>query len=195
MIVVYLLFRQLRIVSRLHRSVVTVDLLEPGPLQAMAKLTARSAFVLLAFQLIAVLPLPNLSDSVRLTMFLIVLPFLALTAAAFFVPLRGMHGRLETEKERLQSEVSSRIKAAMTTLHGLVDDEAVATRDADSSRLAQVRIDALNKALTTLFQERDFVRRLSTWPWDPSTLRTVLSAVALPIVLFLMTRALERFVL
>ena len=77
----------------------------------------------------------------------------------------------------------------------MVDGEAVAIRDAELSRLAQLRIDALNKALASLLQERDFVGRLSTWPWDSSTLRAVLSAVALPIVLFLLTRALERFVL
>jgi hypothetical protein len=49
-IVVYLLFRQLRTVSQVHRVVVYVNLLEPAPLHAMAGLTARSAFVLLVFQ-------------------------------------------------------------------------------------------------------------------------------------------------
>jgi two-component sensor histidine kinase len=190
----YLLFRQLRIVSQLHRSIVAVDLLKPGPLHAMSTLTARSAIVLLVPQLLIVLaPLPNLSESVRLMFTVVLLPFIGLSAVAFFLPLRGMHAVLEREKYRLQSEVSSRIKPTVATLHGVVDQEAVPTRDAESSRLSQVRIDALNKALASLLQEREFNARLSTWPWDTTTLRAVVSAVLLPIGLFILTRLLDQF--
>lgn len=191
----FLLIRQVRIVSRLHRSVVSVDLLEPGPLHAMAKLTARSAIVLLLVQLLVFVPLPNMSESARLTLILVFGPFILVSAAAFFLPLRGMHGVLEKEQLRRLSEVNARIDAAITALHGVVDEEAGAPRDADSHRLAQVRIDGLNKALSSLLQEREFIGKLSTWPWDPGTLRAVASAVALPVILFLLTRALERFVL
>jgi two-component sensor histidine kinase len=190
----YLLFRQLRIVSQLHRSVVAVDLLKPGPLHAMSKLTARSAIVLLLPQLLGVfVPLPNLSGSVRLVLSVVLLPVISLSVAAFFLPLRGMHALLEAEKDRLQSEVSSRIKSTVATLHDVVDEEAVPTRDAESSRLSQVRIDALNKALASLLQEREFNARLSTWAWDTSTLRAVLAAVVLPIGLFVLTTAIDRF--
>jgi hypothetical protein len=192
----YLLFRQLRLVSELHRSVVRVDLLQPAPLQAMAKLTARSALVALALQvLIVVAPLPNLSDSVRLTMSLMVLPFMLMSIAVFVLPLRGMQALLVAEKVRREAAVNARLEAALATLHHVVDEEAVPSRDAEAARLSQTRIDALNKAVATLLQERDFVHRLSTWPWDTSTLRAVLSAVALPIVLFLLTRVAERFLL
>lgn len=192
-IVAYFLFRQLRIVSRLHRSVVNLDLLEPAPLHAMANLTARSAFVLLIFQLVAFLPLPNLSETARLAVIFITAPFLVLTAAAFFVPLRGLHALLDAERRRLHSDVSARISSTIATLHRAVDEETAGPRDADAWRVDQNRADALTKTLASLLQERDFVSRLSTWPWDPSTLRAVLSAVALPIVLFLLTRVLERF--
>jgi len=106
-----------------------------------------------------------------------------------------MHTLLEADKVRLQSEVSSRIKSTVATLHDVVDQEAVPTRDAESSRLSQVRIDALNKALASLLQEREFNARFSTWPWDTSTLRAVLSAFALPIVLFVLTTAIDRLLL
>lgn len=192
----YLLVRQVRIVSRLHRSVVTVDLLEPGPLHAMARLTARSAIVLILLQLLVFVPLPNMTASARLALILFVLPFIAVSVAAFVVPLRGMQSRLDQERSRLRSAVNARIKATVATLHEVVDDETQAgPRDPDGSRLAQVRIDALNKALASLLQEREFIGKLSTWPWDTTTFRAVLSAIALPIVLFLATRVLERFVL
>ena len=61
--VVYLIFRQTRIVSQLHRSVVRVDLLQPGPIHAMSRLTARNSVALLVIQLFLVLvPLPNVSE-------------------------------------------------------------------------------------------------------------------------------------
>jgi hypothetical protein len=193
---VYLIYRQTRIVSQLHRSVVRVDLLQPGPLHAMSRLTARNAVALLVIQLFLVLvPLPNVSESVRLALAIIVVPFMAVSVAAFVVPLRGMRALLERERDRRTAVVASRLDATLITLHDVVDEETSGSPDPEASRLAQVRIDALNKALSSLLQERDFVRRLSTWPWDTSTLRAVVSAFALPVVLFLLTRALERFVL
>lgn len=193
--VVYLLFRQLRIVSQLHRSVVSVDLLKTRPLHAMSKLTATAAIVLLVLQLsIVLVPLPNMAETVRLTIGAILVPFIGLALAAFFLPLRGMHALLEADKARRLDETSDRIDATVATLHRVVDEETESPRDAEQSRLAQLRVDALSKALAGLLQEREFTVKISTWPWETSTLGAVLSAVALPIVLFLLTRFLERFV-
>jgi hypothetical protein len=192
----YLLVRQVRIVSRLHRSVVTVDLLEPGPLHAMARLTARSAIVLILLQLLVLVPLPNVTAEARLALILFFLPFMAGSVAAFLLPLRGMHARLDLERSHLMSAVNERITATTLTLHEVVDDETRAgQRDADAARHAQVRVDTLNKALASLLQEREFVSKLSTWPWDTSTFRAVISAVALPIVLFVLTTAIDRLLL
>ena len=111
------------------------------------------------------------------------------------LPKRGMHRRLEEEKSRRQSEVNGRIDLTVETLHSVVDEETNGQRDGEASRLAQVRIDALNKAFSSLLQEREFIGKLSSWPWDTSTLRTVVSAVALPIILFVLTNAIDRFLL
>jgi hypothetical protein len=195
--VVYLLFRQMRIVSQLHRSVARVNLLQPGPLHAMSRLTSRGAIVLLLLQLIPSVPLPAVTEDARLLVRLAVGPFLLLAVAAFFLPLRGMHELLEKDRTKRQASVATRIDSTVGELHRVVDDETdlAQPRDPDSSRLAQVRIDALNKALASLLQEREFIGKLSTWPWDTTTFRAVVSAVALPVLLFLVTRALEQFVL
>jgi hypothetical protein len=76
----------------------------------------------------------------------------------------------------------------------MVDEEATHERDAEGSRAALARMDVLTKALSGLIQEREMVKRLSTWPWDTGTLRAVAASVALPVILFLITRYLERFV-
>jgi hypothetical protein len=188
----YLLIRQVRMVSRLHASVVTVDLLKPGPLHAMARLTARSAILLIALQLLVFVPLPNVTESARLTLILFFLPFIVGSVAAFVLPLRGMHALLEADKARRLAEVTDAIELSSTMLHESVAN--LATRDAEAARLAQLRVDGLNKAISSLLQEREFVAHQSTWPWDTGTFRAVASAVLLPIALFLLTRALERFV-
>ncbi len=194
-VAVYLLFRQMRKVSELHRSVVRVDLLQPGPLHAMATLTARGALVAVVLQLaIALAPLPNLSEGVRLAQAAFMVPFLAVSVAAFVVPLRGMQALLAADKRRRLAVVNTRLDAALTTLHGVVDEELVPTREESAARLAQTRVDALNKAISSLLQEREFIGKQSTLPWDTGTFRAVASAVLLPIVLYLLTRALERFV-
>jgi hypothetical protein len=56
------------------------------------------------------------------------------------------------------------------------------------------RMDGLNKALASLVVERDLLARLPTWPWQPGTLGAFATAIVLPVALFLVTRALERFV-
>ena len=194
-VVTYLLFRQMRVVSRLHREVVRVDLLQPAPLHALARLTARASIVMLVFQSTAALPLPNVSAEARVMIVLTSLPFIAISLAAFFVPLRGLRARLEAEKVRRLAAVSTRIDSATAALHRVIDAACAVQPDAEAARLSQTRIDTLNKGLASLLQEREFLGRLPTWPWDTSTLRKVLSALALPILLFLLTRALERFVL
>jgi hypothetical protein len=192
----FLLVRQVRIVSQLHRSVVTVDLLEPGPLHAMARLTARSAILLILLQLLVFVPLPNVTTEARLALILFFLPFIGLSVAAFLVPLRGMHALLEEARRRYESAVNARIRATTATLHEVVDRETGGGQpDADKARLAQLRIDALNKALASLLQERELIGGLSTWPWDTTTFRAVISAVALPMVLFVLTTAIDRFLL
>jgi hypothetical protein len=75
-----------------------------------------------------------------------------------------------------------------------VDREVANETDMEATRAAQVRIDALSKAQASLIEQRRFIGGLSTWPWDPGTLRAVVSAIALPIGLWLLTRLLGYYV-
>jgi hypothetical protein len=194
-ILLYQTLRQLVIVNRLHDSATHVDLMRPQGVHAMSRLTARSAMGIVFIAILTGLPVPGNSEQSWLASVLIFsLPMLMLAMAAFFVPLRGLHDRLVEEKGRLLGATATHLRTTREALHQLVDDEAANRTDEAASRIAQTRIDALSKAQTALIQERDLIGRFSTWPWDPSTLRAVVSAIALPIVLFLVTRVLDRFV-
>jgi hypothetical protein len=187
--------RQLQIVDRLQESATRIDLFQPRAVQAPSRLTARSAIGIVLIAVMLGLPSPNLPESTWLAALgLIVLPMLALALAAFFVPLRHLHHRLVEEQARLHSATAERLHATIAAFQQLVDSELIDHGDAERSRLAQARMDTLSKAQAALIAERDLISHLSTWPWNPTTLRAVTSAVALPVLIFLITRALEQLV-
>jgi hypothetical protein len=193
--VIYFIVRQLRLVSSLDSSATKVNLYQPGPLHALSRLTARAAIGLVVLGIAIAIPLPGTSERYWLGIVLLVsLPLLAVALAVFAIPLRGISGRLVAERERLLSNVNERLQATGAALHQFVDQEAGKSGDAESWRLAQTRADALNKAYSSLLQERDFVRHLPTWPWDGTAFRAVASAIALPILLFVITTLIERLI-
>jgi hypothetical protein len=100
----------------------------------------------------------------------------------FILPLRGAQRRIAAEKSRLQTEVGQRLEATIAAIHDSVD------------RGELDRADALNRSLSSLMAERDLVNHLPTWPWQPGTIGAVISAIVLPVGLWLVTRLLERLV-
>ena len=93
--------------------------------------------------------------------------------AAFLLPLLGMHRRLAGEKARLQGEVNQEMETVYRELQKQVRSKAYA------------HVDELDKALSGVLRMREVVAKLSTWPWQPETLRGLLAAVGLPIVIWL----------
>jgi len=102
--------------------------------------------------------------------YLVIPPIIA--TIAFVVPLYGLHGRLEAEKDRLQAEIEVRLKGLLAELN----------RDVDA--LDFRRADGLNKTLASMLQQREVIARLPTWPWSTGTLRAIVTAILLPIFLF-----------
>jgi hypothetical protein len=101
---------------------------------------------------------------------------IALGAACFAVPLWGIHGRLVVAKDELVRGVNLRAQALQEELY----------RRVDASNLAGVRdvTDALIGIQATGAQ----IDRLPTWPWPPSVLRGFLSAILLPVAVFVITQ-------
>ncbi len=102
--------------------------------------------------------------------------------ASFFLPLRGMHNRLVEEKRRLQAEVGRRISTTLASIQAAVD------------AVDATAMEAGNKSLSVLVASRDVVNRVPTWPWSAGALTGFASAIALPIVLFLVQRVLAQVV-
>lgn len=194
-VLIFQVLRQMVTIGGLHRAATHVDLLRPAPVHAFARLTSRTALGIISFAVLTGLPLPGIPEATWLTtVFAWTLPTILVGAAVFVLPLRGMNRRLVEAKAHWLDDIGRRIHATSDALHRVVDRETTNATDVDASRIAQTRLDGMNKALASLLQERDFVRRLPTWPWDGGTARAVGSAVALPVLLFLITRALDRVV-
>ncbi len=182
-LLLYHTLRQLRAVDRLHALATRVDLFRPAPLYAFSLLTSRTAIGLILIVAASLVADPTTVQAMS-PVYLVtwVGGMVAVAVAAFVLPLRGMHQRIAAEKGRLQGEAGERLKATIAALH----------RSVDKDDLAQA--DALNKTLASLVSERDVLERLPTWPWRPGTLGTFVTALGLPIVIFLVTRYLDRLV-
>jgi hypothetical protein len=46
--------------------------------------------------------------------------------------------------------------------------------------------------VTSALAERDLLMKLSTWPWTTATIRGFGSALLLPVVIFVITRGIDR---
>lgn len=164
-------------VARLHQRVVTVDLFAPGPLHAFSVATA-----FIGMSLVAVLTFSLLTDpSTTATSAALILALIciALATASFIVPLWGMHQRLEAERERLVTEIDRRVEVTLHRLTGIVDSGDEGATEVKDTFLS-------------LTSARDLIDRLSTWPWQPATPRWLVSALHVPLVLWGVTRLLER---
>jgi hypothetical protein len=162
--------RQLHWVSRIYTDHTRVDLLKPGPLYRLSRVTASTSLGLVFLIYLFYASDPRFFfNAVNLA----TVAFIALVAiAAFLLPLLGIHRVLVAEKERLLDESADRLKLAIAELHRRVDQVDLA------------EMDALNKAIASLETERNLPNRIPTWPWQPEALRTLIGALLLPLILW-----------
>ncbi|MBA2633610.1 MAG: hypothetical protein H0U86_11530 [Chloroflexi bacterium] len=177
-ILLYNTVRQLQLVTRVHRLATRIDLFEPRPLYAFSALSASAGVGLLLFNYYSALTDPTTFTN---PIWYGVFGISVIVAIAFFVlPLYGMHRRIAAEKDRLESESGERVRTVISALHRQVDRGDLG--DADQ----------LNKTFASLALEREVLDKMPTWPWQPDTVRGFITALVVPVVLWLITRVLER---
>lgn len=182
-VILYQLLRQMRVVRRTLEQSAVVDLFLPGPLSAFARLTARAAMaiVLIASASLLFVPVPgDPGQFIYSAGPYVVLPTL-LALIAFVVPLYGFHERLAAEKERLQGQAEARLKGLLAEIN----------HDVDGRELE--RADALNKTLSSVLAQREVLAKLPTWPWSAGTFRGFVTAILLPLAIFVTQQVLVRF--
>lgn len=183
LVTLYHTLRQLRLVGQIHAMAKRIDLYQPAPLYAFSTLTARTGMGIFLLLIPSFVFVPGTASTLDyLVMAGWFTGLLAISSAAFVLPLQGMHGRIAAEKQHLEAEVGRRLTATTATLHHAVDQGDLSSAD------------GLNKTLASLIAERELVHKLPTWPWQPGTVGAFVTAILLPIGLWLATRLLERVV-
>ena len=177
---IYHTVRQLWLVTQLYDLVEAIDLSQLAPLYAPSVLTARTAVVWILALYLSVALFSDLLSS-RLAVAVVVGMGLA-AALTFLVPLLQVHHRIAEAKERDLSELDLRI------------DQTIGELKRRSDTLDLHEMDGLNKLVLGLIAGRDHIDKVPTWPWSPGTPTAVLSALILPVVLWLIQTLLERLI-
>ena len=167
--------RQLRLVSRIHREATAIDPFDRGPVYAFSRLTVLTglSYVLVGYYS---LTLNGAFTAGNLLAVGALVVSLVVGIGTFVLPLWGIHERLVDEKALLVRGVDERVSRIATEMYRRID-----AGEFDGSKVVS---DAL-AGVTTL---RDRIQRLPTWPWPPQLLRGFVSALVLPLVIYLLTR-------
>jgi hypothetical protein len=177
----YHTLHQLRLINQIYTTYTRLNLFDLHPLYAFSGLTARTAVGLLPAIYAWWATLPTSWGSVdTLLMALGFMSTLGLAVATFVWPLWGVHDLLEHEKARRLSAVQQRLEAALGELQHRVDTGELGG------------VSDLKNALDGLVTGQAAREKIPTWPWPPGTLRNLGAALLLPIILWLITRLLER---
>jgi len=180
------IIRQLFLVDRIHRAATSINLFDQAPLHAFSPFTAQASLALILLAVVLGLTTgPQAASSGQFALGVLGLygSFVVIGIATFILPLYSLRRRIAAEKERLQTEADARLTGLLDALHD------------DAARLDLSRADGLNKLIGSALQERDMLAKLPTWPWQATTLRGFVSALLLPVVVYVLARATERVVL
>jgi hypothetical protein len=171
--------RQLRLVARIHREAKKIDPFDRGPVYAFSRLTVLTGlgYVLVGYYTLTVNGV--FAGGSLVTAGAIVFS-IVVGIATFTIPLWGIHERLVDEKAILVREVDERV--------GRIGAEMYRRIDAGEFDGTKVVSDAL-AGVNTL---RDRIQRLPTWPWPPQLLRGFVSALVLPLVIYVLTRLVSN---
>jgi hypothetical protein len=173
--------RWLVLVSRIHRDATAIDPFDRGPIYAFSGLTVTVGLIYViavyyAMSVNAAYQAGNLPS----------LAFLGVSilagVAAFVAPLWGIHVRITRERAKLLRDVERRINQVAQRLYELVDTGAL-----DSTK-------TVNDLLSGLNALRDRILRLPTWPWPPNLFRGFITALLLPIVIYILTRVISTLI-
>ncbi len=164
--------RQLRLVNRTVKMVGHFNLFHLEPVYTFSRVTARTgiAWVLLLSLTLLMFPI-QISTMPTLVMYCIQI---VLAIAAFVLPLWTVHQRLTVEKRRLVAKLNHHVEATLAKLH----------LDLEKDQLDEVS--KFKDALEALNAEREILNKIPTWPWPTGVLTGFLSAIVLPVALFLL---------
>jgi len=180
LIAFYHTIRQLRLVRQMYKMVSNVNIFNLQSLYALSSLSAKTGIMWTIFISLNFFISVSLATGPMSTEVILLLSFveIAFAFSVFLFPLWGIHVRIQDEKEHMLKENADR-------LHNMNLDFQQHLDESDLNVM-----DAYQKGISALLSLRAEMEKTPTWPWRPATLRAFLSAVFLPIILFLIQQLL-----
>jgi hypothetical protein len=159
---------------------VKVNIFNPAPLNVLSRYSSQSSLALVLLNYVVILvSLPQFLTSTNGYIASILLLGSMLTF--FFVSIGGIHRRLGDEKGRLLSELGAGLNKETARL-------VRATRSGSYAEMAEI-----GNTISAHKESLDLVRKVSTWPWEPETVRNLLLPLLFPVIVFLIQRYLGSF--
>jgi hypothetical protein len=176
----YFIFHQARLINQFFGEVRRINLFDLASLYALSSLSSRVAGLAITVGTISFLSnflLPNNSPQIAINIFFGIIN-IALATLILFVPSWGIHLRLSMEKARLVAENGRRLAKINSDLMLHVDRNKL-------SDLSGIRNGA-----SALLEIRKEIEKISTWPWDTSTMRNFITALAVPMTIWIVQQVL-----
>ncbi|MEX2160430.1 MAG: hypothetical protein WD751_00805 [Anaerolineales bacterium] len=180
----FFVFRSLVGINRLYRQVKRINLFNLGPLYVLSRFTSRVGMLFILYLVLNFLTTsawgsPETGEAVAGFYYV----FNGLIAIlAFILPLWGIHLRLAMAKEAASTENNQMIQEHFAAIQKNVKQGKIET------------IASLRAGNTALLEYRQELNKISTWPWDTATLRTFVTALAVPMTVWIVQQVLLRTV-
>lgn len=173
-VLVFYLVRQLVLIHRAFSEVENLSILHQQPLYGLSRVPFWSGVAVLMIINLGIVDtvIRDLTEAEAAINALANFALVPVAIAAFVVPLLGIHGRMREAKSSLLEDNGRHIEIAQERLY-----ESVRKGDHPG-------VEASDTALTSLYRARDEIRGLKTWPWSPGTVRSFLSALFIPMILW-----------
>ena len=177
---IYHTIRQLSLINLIYTKHTQINLFRMKPLYGFSDLTALTAgsLILLPYGFLLVNQEVNLNDPIVLGLYT---GFTVIALITFLIPQLGIHRLQQDEKDRLLDEAYQRYNALVADLHAVVNKK-------DYSDLS-----TLNTAIGMIEKEISTIKGISTWPWQPETVRWLFTALILPLLMWLLQFILGKF--
>jgi hypothetical protein len=175
----YHTIHQLRLIGRIYTSHTRINLFRMKDLYIFSNLIALTAvcIALLPIGFLLANPWAPWNEPV---VFATVLVVQLIALVTFIWPHVGIHRLQVAEKEHLLVEANQRFETAINLLHKRVDDGKI-----------EGSMD-MNMTIASLKSELNTIEKIPTWPWQPETLRLLISALALPLGVWFIQFILQR---
>lgn len=177
-VIIYHTIRQLRLVNLINSRHIRVNIFQLKPLQAFSRLTASTAVGLVVGIYGWMLINPDLLTDLFGLVF--VFSFTILAIGVFVWPLVGTHRLMEIEKERMLQDIDDKFEAVFAMFNQQLHDDDYSA------------IERLNGTISSLEIQQRKIQAIPTWPWRTETVRSVFTAIALPLVVWVIQFLVEQ---